>query len=1065
MSSKLLKIVVILLLFSSLVAPNVWAETIKKEEVPLEETATQQMVVLKNQDVFSEQKSQEVQSLKSKYKNKKIIKVIIELNTSFQPEGKLAKESKSKQRKQIETVQDSVKEDLMSILPEQAKSVKTFKTVPYITLEVDENGLDALHKNPNVKSIVEDIPMLVGLPLEKESAVNDQQMNTKEKGNSIDFPSLAESTNVINADAAWSQGFTGEGQAVAILDTGVDKSHSFLAGKVISEACYSTNNYYSGIESLCPSGVSQSVEINSGLDCSGLSGCGHGTHVAGIAAGNGESFSGVAKDANIIAIKVFSKFPSYQCNGAPCAMSYSSDQIRALERVYELSSEIKISAVNMSLGGGRYYSTCSDPRKGIIDNLKSIGIATVISSGNESYKDSVGAPGCIETAVTVGATDNSDNVTYFSNSASFIDLLAPGYFINSSINGGGFGYKSGTSMAAPHVTGAWAVIKEKYPNASVDEIAQMLENTGKPVRDTNGITKPRIDLGWMLNSNELVDIYLEDFEKDTGRYSKTGTSNSSWEWGTPTIGPTSSVTKVWGTNLNGSYNSGEQSYIESPTIDLTGVKSLINVSWDQWLELENSWDYSRVEVSKDGGQTWTVKDTATGNQPSWRNKSITLDHSYGVSNFKMRFGIVTDSSITYNGVYIDNVKISGDREKLLEINSVTANVKGPTTVDTPITWTVDGTGVTYAWYVYKGTTKVATYPYSSSKTLKWTPKEGGDYRVKVYAKDSEGKSVSKQSAVIKVTNPVKINSVTANIKGSTTVDTPITWTVDGNGNGVKYAWYVYKGTTKVATYPYSSNKTLKWTPKEGGDYRVKVYAKDSEGKSVSKQSVVIKVTNPVKINSVTANIKGSTTVDTPITWTVDGNGNGVKYAWYVYKGTTKVATYPYSSSKTLKWTPKEAGDYRVKVYAKDSEGKSVSRQSVVITVNSVKINSVTANIKDTSTVDKPITWTVDGKGNGVKYAWYVYKGTTKVATYPYSSSKTLKWTPKEAGDYRVKVYAKDSEGKSVSKQSAVIKVTKPTQTKSVAANAEGLSTIANPITWTIDGKETGIQNAWYTYKG
>jgi subtilisin family serine protease len=90
-------------------------------------------------------------------------------------------------------------------------------------------------------------------------------------------------------------GASGTGQTVAILDSGVDKNHPFLAGKIISEACYSTTS--SSSTSVCPGGVGTSTAPGSGVPCL-LDGCEHGTHVAGIAAGKGTSFSGVARDAD-----------------------------------------------------------------------------------------------------------------------------------------------------------------------------------------------------------------------------------------------------------------------------------------------------------------------------------------------------------------------------------------------------------------------------------------------------------------------------------------------------------------------------------------------------------------------------------------------------------------------------------------------------------------------------------------------------------------------------------------------------------------------------------------------
>jgi len=235
-------------------------------------------------------------------------------------------------------------------------------------------------------------------------------------------------------------------------------------------------------------------------------------------AGHDDSSSGVARDGNIIAVQVFSYFPNE--NPGDRALTWDSDQIRGMERIYALRNTYNIAAVNMSLGGGQYFNTCDvelTAQKALIDNLRSVGIATIIASGNEGYVNSIGSPACISTAVSVGATTKNDQVARYSNSASFLTLLAPGGQtyddivvpgdggIKSSVPGGTFEGWQGTSMAAPHVAGAFAAVRSKVSSASVTEIVNALISTGVAVTDDrNNITKSRIQVDQALDA--LVTI-------------------------------------------------------------------------------------------------------------------------------------------------------------------------------------------------------------------------------------------------------------------------------------------------------------------------------------------------------------------------------------------------------------------------------------------------------------------------------------------------------------------------------------------------------------------------------
>jgi subtilisin len=395
-------------------------------------------------------------------------RVIVGLRTSFTPEGALSHDRRSAQRSDIATATAEVRRALAG---SSHRVIHTYETLPYIAVEVSAKALDRLQSEGLAASLQED---------------------------TADAPTLAQSTGIVEATEAVPLKRTGTGRVVAILDTGVSKTHPFLqqAGggtKVASEACYSANGN-------CPGNVTESTASGSGVNCTyATDGCRHGTHVAGIAAGRGASFSGVARDARLIAIQVFSRFTGTDCANAgedPCTLTFVSDQMKGLERVFALRNTFTIGAANMSLGGGSFTSACdNDSRKPAIDNLRSVRIPTVIASGNDGFTNAVGSPGCISTAVTVGSTNKSDAVSLFSNSSTLVDLFAPGEQINSSVPGGGFAVFDGTSMAAPHVAGAWAIARQVDSAATVTSVTSAFNATGKPITDTFAepeITRDRI---------------------------------------------------------------------------------------------------------------------------------------------------------------------------------------------------------------------------------------------------------------------------------------------------------------------------------------------------------------------------------------------------------------------------------------------------------------------------------------------------------------------------------------------------------------------------------------------
>ncbi|MCZ6582847.1 MAG: S8 family serine peptidase, partial [Thaumarchaeota archaeon] len=441
--------------------------------------------------IIRDQKIQDkFNDLKTKAGEDKTVPVIVKLSTSFTEEGKLDYSSKNSQKNKINQDQNF----MLDYLQNDAKKIQKFKHVPFIALSADKETLEILESSPMVVSIFEDI---------------------------VHRPILAQSVLLIGADDAWASGSSGLGQTIAIIDTGVDNGHPAFVGKIVSEACYTStrpdNPLTIPIDNsihVCLDGEDanttndpQETGTNTGIPCT-ASDCFHATHVAGIAAGNDATIQGVAKDAKIISIQVFSEFadPSFCGATTPCSGAWTSDIMLGLDRVMTLSSSFVISSVNLSLGEGRYFTVAScdadavtSGLKASIDNLRSVGIATVASSGNQFWSDSMRSPACISSTISVGATTKTDTIPSFSNSVSFLNLLAPGVSITSALPGGS-GILSGTSMAAPHVSGAWAILKSNNPTLTVDDALASLTNTGVSILDIrNEITFPRIQVDAALN--------------------------------------------------------------------------------------------------------------------------------------------------------------------------------------------------------------------------------------------------------------------------------------------------------------------------------------------------------------------------------------------------------------------------------------------------------------------------------------------------------------------------------------------------------------------------------------
>lgn len=294
-------------------------------------------------------------------------------------------------------------------------------------IEADAATAQALQSDPNVATITKDQPLRL------------QDVQTA--------PSWGLDRLDGTLNGTFEYGYTGKGTYVYIVDTGIRSTHQDFTGRVAP-------------------GYDAVKDGNGTEDCQG-----HGTHVAGTAAG---STYGVAKEATIVPVRVMN------CKGE----GFSSTAIDGLNWIVAHHPKGTPGVINMSLGGD------PDPlfNKAVADTVAS-GFVVVVAAGNSNKDACTTSPASAPLAVTVAATTDKDARADYSNYGACVDVFAPGTGIVSDYYNSDTGAAtgSGTSMASPHVAGIAAQIWQAHPTWTTAEVS----NEVARIADTGKITDPQ----------------------------------------------------------------------------------------------------------------------------------------------------------------------------------------------------------------------------------------------------------------------------------------------------------------------------------------------------------------------------------------------------------------------------------------------------------------------------------------------------------------------------------------------------------------------------------------------
>jgi len=335
-----------------------------------------------------------------------------------------------------------------------------------------------------------------------------------------DMNSMFNTTQYSGATQWWSTGYTGAGVDVALIDSGVSPVAGLdAAGKVVYGPDLSLE--------------SQAVNLHN------LDTYGHGTFMAGLIAGNDPAYRGMAPDARIVSLKVAT------ADGGTDV----TQMIAAIDWVVQHAHDpgLNIRVINISYGTNSAQSSTVDPLAYAAEQAWKHGIVVVAAGGNSGFQSHMNsAPALSDPAIdryviAVGATDSQgtatlsdDHITDFSpwpkrGATRGVDLVAPGAHLQGLRDPGSyidannptgqidarFFRGSGTSQSAAIVSGAAALILQKYPNATPDQVKALLTSTGYDINDkSQAIGGGELDLGTALKTS--LPVAMQTWPVSTG---------------------------------------------------------------------------------------------------------------------------------------------------------------------------------------------------------------------------------------------------------------------------------------------------------------------------------------------------------------------------------------------------------------------------------------------------------------------------------------------------------------------------------------------------------------------
>lgn len=550
-------------------------------------------------------------------------------------------------------------------------------------------------------------------------------------------------TPVLDADMdsvnAWDVQTGSADVVVAVIDTGVDYTHPDLndnmwinPGEIAGDGIDNDGNGY--IDDI------YGIDTGNG-DSDPMDYHGHGSHVAGIAAAegnNGEGVSGINWNAGIMAIKGFDESEG---------VMYTDAEVEAIDYIIAMkNSGVNIVAVNASYG---YTGEPDEAERAAIEALGNAGILFVAAAGNDGADNDSNYPADthypssydLDNIISVAASMVNDELALFSSyGAVTVDLAAPGGAVLSTYLGSESWYDPGEGdvffddmeSGADNwtTTGTWAVTEEDSYSPthawSDSPGADYVESTEYELVsndiDLGGI-EDEVTLGFAAKTDleysyDKLEIYYYIPASDPIEWALTDEKAFSGEM-------------AWSDSPDENYPNHSDNHLISPVIDLSSSGDNTQLSFMLTGLSESNYDYLKIYFSADSGLTWSEAQVEIdGLYSNWTEITLDIPAEYRVAGFKTAFVLESDYSIQKDGYYIDDVKIIEGETVYFE-DDMESGAGGWEIIETP------GSGEDEGWkYIGRitGNSKGAWYRYNVSIEKKYNWEH---FRVK-FVLDADG---------------------------------------------------------------------------------------------------------------------------------------------------------------------------------------------------------------------------------------------------------------------------------------------------------------------------------------